>query len=124
MNKYLLLTFFLFISIQAFSQNNCDEKFQSSDVLRWRKQLNFIPLHMSLDKADYVLAVLSDKAYYQMYIEIAVSCADDIRKQKMIENMLYFWDFKISKQRLIDYYPAYYVFYTMDKAAFVENHTK
>ena len=124
MNKYLLVTVFLFISIKVFSQNNCNEKFQYSDVLRWRKQLNFIPLHMSLEKTDYVIASLRDRAYFQWHIEISVSCADDYRKQKMIENILYFWDFKISKQRLIDYYPAYYVFYKMDKSAFVENHTK
>lgn len=109
----LILTFIF--TLTSLGQSDCDEKFSSDDVLRWRKQIEFSPKYNSLNTFDYVISKLSDKAYFQFHIEVTVSCDDLPRKKNTIQNMYYFWDKKVTLSKLEQYYPAYYVFYKIDK---------
>lgn len=111
--KLILLT--LFFAEDANAQSNCEEKFNSDDVLRWRKQTEFTPKYHTVREFDYLLSKLSDRAYLQFHIEVSVSCADEQRKQNNISNMYYFWDKKVLLVNIMRYYPAFYVFYKLDK---------
>ncbi len=51
-----------------------------------------------------------------MHIEIKVDCRDIQVKNGLIQNMKYKWDNKISETTLATYFPAYYIFYQLDKS--------
>ena len=105
-------------ALQGFAQTDCEKEFTGDDVFRWRNQLNFIPKYAKKDKFDYTILNLSSRAYRQMHVEISVRCDKNEDKNRQIETMWYFWDKKIPQTDLNKYFPAYYVFYQIDKAAF------
>jgi len=102
----------------TYGQSDCNKEFTGDDVYRWRNELKFKPKYAELEKFDYVTLNLSARAYRQMFIEISVRCYQKEDKDKQITTMWYFWDQKIPIATLDKYFPAYYVFYGLDKAAF------
>lgn len=107
----------LLISHFSFSQKDCQKEFTSGDVLRWRGELKFIPKYMTTEKIDYIINSLSDRAFQQMHIDVYVKCGTESEKKSTISNMVYFWDNKISQEQISTYFPAYFVFYQLDRAA-------
>ena len=118
--RYFLTIIFTIFTLSIYAQTNCEAEFNSDDVLRWRKQLNFNPKYMSPEFADYVIIKLSAKAYFQMHIDISVTCKRELEKQSKTQDMYYFWDKKIIESQINTFYPAYFIFYQLDKMAFVE----
>lgn len=121
--KKLLLVVFIAIcaSYTTTAQSDCKAKFSAADILKWRKELNFTPKYMTVDKMEYVISVLSDKVYNQMYIDMSVTCYDSGDKQKFISLMKYLWSDRVPDELLQKYFPAYYVFYQLDIAARMAN---
>jgi hypothetical protein len=116
MKHYFSTLIFSIFVITAFSQTDCQATFTSGDVYRWRGELNFIPKSMTIERFNYIINNFSDKAYNQMRIEISVTCHDDKSKNDFVENMKYYWDNKISASTLETYFPAFYIFYQIDKS--------
>lgn len=114
---FVILLAFIF-SIKA--QTNCENQFSADDALRWRKQMNFIPKYCTTDAIDKLILKLSERAYSQIQLEIRVKCRDNSEKKTFISNLYYFWDSRISESNLDLYFPAYYLFYQLDKS-FYEN---
>lgn len=112
----ILFFIIIFSSLSSFSQTDCNKSLNGDDALRWRAQMDFVPQYHSLERFKYLITSLSDRAYTQISIELSVSCYDVERKKDMVANMYYFWDKKISIANLNTYYPAYYLFYQLDKA--------
>jgi len=114
--KLLVAIFTTLFFTSGFSQSNCEAEFNSGDVLRWRNQLSFIPKYLTTQKMDYVTNNLSNRDYFQLHIDITVYCDDKIKKNNLMSNMQSFWDNRISMSTLNSYFPAYYIFYQIDKA--------
>lgn len=112
----ILFLIIVFSSLSSFSQTDCNKTINGDDALRWRVQMGFVPKYHSLERFNYLITSLSERAYTQITIETSVSCYDVERKKDMIANMYYFWDKKISMTNLNNFYPAYYLFYQLDKA--------
>ena len=105
----------LLLNTTSKAQTDCNARFTSDDVLRWRQQLLFTPHYISTKELDYLIANFSDRAYYQLHLDIAVACYDQDQKQEIVKNMSYYWNNKISQNDLYTYFPAYYIFYFLDK---------
>lgn len=118
MKKIIMTLILNSIWLFGYSQTDCEKEFTGDDVYRWRNDLLFKPKYAKLDKFDYTLLNLSGKAYRQMHIEISVRCGVREDKDKQVVTMWYFWDKKIPQATLDKYFPAYYVFYQVDKSAF------
>jgi len=115
--RFLSLVVILqFCCICLSAQTDCNQQLNGDDALRWRNQLNFTPKYHSLEMFEYLIASLSDKAYTQLTIDMSVSCSDIQRKKNMVDNLYYFWNKTISLQKLEKNYPAYFLFYQLDKA--------
>ena len=116
MKKYLICLIAFLPIKNAFCQTNCNTEFSGVDVLKWRIQLKFTPKYLDKETLDYLITRLSDRAYTQLHIEISVRCDDKERKNITISNMKYYWNNAIPEEKLIAYFPAYYVFYKLDKS--------
>ena len=120
--KIVVFTIILALAYTAKCQTDCEAKFNAEDVLSWRRKLKFTPTYMTIEKLEYVINRLSENDYNQIHIEVSVYC--DSKKETLVDNMVYFWNYKISKQDISRYFPAYYFFYQMDKVAYLALRTK
>lgn len=76
-------------------------------------ELQFVPKYLTTEQIDRLINSTSEESYNYLRVKISVDCKEN--KQSTIANMKYFWDNKISEQSLSQYFPAYYLFYELDK---------
>lgn len=117
MKKPLLLLLFIIGALTLYAQSDCNEKFSSADVLRWKSQLKFIPKYLKNEEMESIIKRLSDKAYNQWHKDIRVSCGDADERQYNVDKMKKIWGDSVSAYNLTFYYSAYYVFYQLEKSA-------